>query len=112
MGNWVTVAEKEFWNCSLDVTTGGVKYRAFMFIKTVLEAVFGFPNIFQITKAALYHVDNIKSITSNVRFDFVGFTSRVESVIITAVVNIGVSGGSGVVTIICLWQLDFNKNIA
>ena len=35
----------------LDVTTGGVKYRASMFIKTAdLEAAFGFPNILQITK--------------------------------------------------------------
>ena len=35
----------------LDVTTGGVKYRASMFVKTaVLEAAFGFPNILQITK--------------------------------------------------------------
>ena len=51
-----------------------------MFIKTVLEAAFNFPNILQITKAALNHVDNIKSITSNVRFDFIT---------VTAVVNIG-----------------------
>ena len=50
-----------------------------MFIKTVLEAAFGFPNVLQIKKAALNHVDNVKSITSNVRFDFVGFTRKVES---------------------------------
>ena len=37
-------------NCGLDVTTGGVKYRASTFIKMVLEAVLGFPNILQITK--------------------------------------------------------------
>ena len=79
MGNRVAIAEKVFWNCGLDVTTGGVKYRASMFIKTVLEAAFGFPNVLQIKKAALNHVDNVKSITSNVRFDFVGFTRKVES---------------------------------
>ena len=50
-----------------------------MFIKTVLEAAFGFPNVLHIKKAALNHVDNVKSITSNVRFDFVGFTRKVES---------------------------------
>ena len=74
-----------------------------MFIKTVLEVAFNFPNILQITKAALNHVDNIKSITSNARFDFI---------IVTAVVNIGACGavpavapkrtrsGPGIVTII------------
>ena len=95
-----------------------------MFIKTVLEAAFGFPNILQITKAALNHVDNVKSITSNMRFDFVGFTRRVESIIVPAVVNIGACSavpavapkrtrsGPGIVTIISLWQLGSNKNIA
>ena len=29
----------------MDVTTGGVKYRASMFIKTVLEAAFGLLNV-------------------------------------------------------------------
>ena len=54
-----------------------------MFIKTVLEAAFGLPNILQITKAALNHADNIEhveKITRNVRFDFVGFTRRVVKV--------------------------------
>ena len=54
-----------------------------MFIKTVLKAAFIFPNILQITKAALNHVDNIEhveKITRNVRFDFVGFTRRVVKV--------------------------------
>ena len=88
-----------------------------MFIKMVLEAAFSFPNILQITKAALNHVDNIESITSNVRFDFVGLTRRVEriSIIATAVVNIGAcdavpavapkrtGSGPGIVTIISLW---------
>ena len=69
-----------------------------MFIKTVLEAAFGFPNILQITKEALNHVDNIESITSNVRFDFVGFTRGVESIIDTVVVNIGACGAVPAVT--------------
>ena len=30
-----------------------------MFIKTALEAAFGFPSVLQITKAALNHIDNI-----------------------------------------------------
>ena len=54
-----------------------------MLIKTLLEAAFRFPNILQITKAALNHVDNIEhveKITRNVRFDFVGFTRRVVKV--------------------------------
>ena len=79
MGNRVAIAEKVFWNCGLDVTIGGVKYRASMFIKTVLEAAFGFPNVLHFKKEALNHVDNVDSITSNVRFDFVGFTPKVES---------------------------------
>ena len=37
------------------------------------------------TKVALNHVDNIENIASNnVRFHFVGFTCRVESIIVTA----------------------------
>ena len=40
-------------------------YSASMFIKTVLEAACSFPNTLKITKAALNHVDNIKSITSS-----------------------------------------------
>ena len=54
-----------------------------MFIKTVLEAAFRFPNTLQIKNAALNHVDNIEhveKITRNVRFDFVGFTRRVAKV--------------------------------
>ena len=45
MENRVGIAEKVFWNYGLDVTTGGVKYRASMFIKTVLEAAFGLLNV-------------------------------------------------------------------
>ena len=83
-----------------------------MLIKTVLEAAFGFPNLLQTTKASLNHVDNIESITSNVRFEFASFTRRVESIIVTSVVNIGACGavpavapkrtrsGQGIVTII------------
>ena len=63
-----------------------------MFIKTDLKGTFGLPNILQITKTALNHVDNIESTTSNVRFDFVGFTRGVESIIDTVVVNIGACG--------------------
>ena len=37
------------------------------------------------TKVASNHVDNIESIASNVKFDFLGFTRRVESIIVTAV---------------------------
>ena len=54
-----------------------------MFIKTVLEEAFSFPNILQITKAVLNHADNIEhveKITRNVRFGFVGFTRRVVKV--------------------------------
>ena len=62
---------------------------------------------------------------SNVRFDFVGFTLREESIIVTAAVNIGACGAvhavapkrtgrlPGIVAIISLWQLlDCNKNSA
>ena len=53
MGNKVAIAEKVFWKCGLDVTTGGVKYRASnMFIKTVLKAAFGCPNVY----LSLFHV--------------------------------------------------------
>ena len=78
------------FGCNYQGRGGGVKYRASTFIKTVFEAAFGFHNILQITKAALNHVDNIESITSDpVGFDFIGFNRRVEIIIVTAVVNIG-----------------------
>ena len=77
------------------------------------------------TKVALNHVDNIENIASNVTFDFVGFTGRVESIISRpCMVNIDACGavpavapkrtgsGSVIVTIISLWQLDPNKNMA
>ena len=35
------------------------------------------------------HEDNFKNITSNVKFDFVGLTRRVESKIVTAMVIMG-----------------------
>ena len=67
----------------------------------------------------------LKVLQSNVRFDFVGLILREESIIVTAVVNIGACGavpavapkrtGSlpGIVAIISLWQLlGCNKNIA
>lgn len=59
----------------------------------------------------------MKVLPSNVRFDFVGFTLRQESIIVTALVNIGACGAvhavapkrtgrlQGIVAIISLWQL-------
>ena len=59
----------------------------------------------------------MKVLPSNVRFDFVGFTLREESIIVTALVNIGACGAvhavapkrtgrlPGIVAIISLWQL-------
>ena len=51
-----------------------------MFIKTVFEATFSLSNILKITN----QIDNIKSFTSNMRFDVVGLTCRMKSVLITA----------------------------
>ena len=59
----------------------------------------------------------MKVLPSNVRFDFLGFTLREESIIVTALVNIGACGAvhavapkrtgrlPGIVAIISLWQL-------
>ena len=59
----------------------------------------------------------MKVLPSNVRFDFVGFTLRQESITVTAQVNIGACGAvhavapkrtgrlPGIVAIISLWQL-------
>ena len=61
---------------------------------------------------ALNHVNNIESITSKVRFESASFTRRVESIIVTSMVNIEACGaapavapkrtrsGQGIVTII------------
>ena len=42
-------------------------------------------------------IDNIKSFTSDMRFDVVGLTCRVKSVLITAMFNIGTGGAIPVV---------------
>ena len=67
----------------------------------------------------------MKVLPSNVRFDFVGFTLREESIIVTALVNIGACSAvhavapkrtgrlPGIVAIISLWQsLGCKKNSA
>lgn len=58
----------------------------------------------------------MKVLPSNVRFDFVGFTLRQESITVTALVNIGACGAvhavapkrtgrlPGIVAIISLWH--------
>ena len=54
-----------------------------MFVKTgSLRRRLVSPIYCKITKAPLNHVDSIESITSNVRFDFVGLTRGVESIIV------------------------------
>ena len=42
-------------------------------------------------------IDNIKSFTSDMRFDVVGLTCRMKSVLITAMFNIGTGGAIPVV---------------
>ena len=61
----------------MDITTSGTEYRASVFIKTVFKATFGFPD--------MNHVNNIESVASNVRFDFMVFTRIMKSVFRTAV---------------------------
>ena len=67
----------------MDVITSRVEYRSSVFIKTVFEATFyfGFSNILSITQATLNQIDNIKSFTGDMRFDVVGLTCRMKSVI-------------------------------
>ena len=45
-----------------------------MFIKTVFEATVSFSNILYITQATLNQIDNIKSFTSDMRFNVMGLT--------------------------------------
>ena len=66
----------------MDVITSRVEYRSSLFIKTVFEATFSFSNI--ITQATLNQIDNFKSFTSDMRFDVVGLTCRMKSVIAAA----------------------------
>ena len=67
--------EKVFWNCGLDVTTGGSLYS----LKRSWRWRLVSPKYCKFyTKVASNHVDNIESIASNVKFDFLGFTRRVE----------------------------------
>ena len=66
------------WNCSMDVITSRVEYRSSVFIKTVFEATFSFSNMLQITQATWNQIDNIKSFTSDMRFDVVGLTCRLR----------------------------------
>ena len=81
----------------MDVIISRVEYRSFLFIKTVFEATFSFSNILQITQATLNQIDNIKSFTSDMRFDVVSLTCRMKSVLITAMFNVGTGGAIPVV---------------
>ena len=62
----------------MDVITSRVEYRSFVFIKTVFEATCSN------TQETLNQIDNIKSLTSDMRFDVVGLTCRMKSVIAAA----------------------------
>ena len=77
----------------MDVITSRVEYRSSLFIKTVFEATFSFSNILYITQATLNQIDNVKSFTSDMRFDVVGLTRKMKSVLITAMFNIGTGSG-------------------
>ena len=68
----------------MDVITSRVEYRSSVFIKTVFVATFSFSNILSITQATLNQIDNIKSFTIDRRFDVVGLTCRMKSVLMTA----------------------------
>ena len=81
----------------MDVITCRVEYRSSLFIKTVFEATFSFSNILQITQATLNQIDNIKSFTSDMRFDVVDLTCGIKSLLITAMFNIGTGGAIPVV---------------
>ena len=81
----------------MDVITSRVEYRLSVFIKTVFEATFSFSNVLLFTHSTLNQIDNIKSFTSDMRFDVVGLTCRVKSVLITAMFNIGTGGAIPVV---------------
>ena len=68
-------------------------------------------------------IDNIKSFTSDMRFDVVGLTCRMKSVLITAMFNIGTGGaipvvasegtggGSGVTGISTVRNLGCNEDV-
>ena len=69
-------------------------------------------------------IDNIKSFTSDMRFDVVGLTCRMKSVLITAMFNIGTGGaipvvapkgtggGSGVTGVGAVSKLGSNEGVA
>ena len=108
----------------MDVITSRVDYRSFVFIKKVFKATFSFSNILEITQATLNQIDNIKSFTSDMRFDVVGLTCRMKSVLITAMFNIGTGGaipvvapkgtggGSGVTGVGAVSKLGSNEDVA
>ena len=45
MGVGVVIAEKVFWNRCMDIIRSRVEYWSSMFIETVFEETFSFPNI-------------------------------------------------------------------
>ena len=81
----------------MDVITNWVEYRWSVFVKTVFEATSSFSNILQTTQATLDQIDNIKSFTSDMKFDVVSLTCRMKSVLITAMFNVGTGGAIPVV---------------
>ena len=48
--------KKVFWNCGMDVITSRIEYRSSVFIETVFETTFSFPNILWITQATLNQI--------------------------------------------------------
>ena len=60
----------------MDIIRSRVEYWSSMFIETVFEAPFSFPNVLLITWTTLSHVDSVGSSTSYMRFDMVRFTLR------------------------------------
>ena len=92
-----------------------------MLIKTVFEATFSFSVV---DHSADIESNNIKSFTSDMRFDVVGLTCRMKSVLITAMFNIGTGGaipvvapkgtggGSGVTGVGAVSELGSNEDVA
>jgi len=60
VGVRVVIAEKVFRNRCIDIIRSTVEYRSSMFIETVFEATFSFPNVL-FTSASVYKVYSLPS---------------------------------------------------
>ena len=69
-----------------------------MLIEAVFKAVFSFADVLFTAKVALNHINDIERGARNIRFNEVGFSSSMKSVLVTTVFNVRTCSTVGNIT--------------